>query len=166
MENHNFYGNIHYKWPFSIAMLNYQRVLLLSLAFCQSSLARYEVPSSHYSQSPIDMLPSKDCTGFHSQYAGMALRFSGGEAQGGIARITVTTNHAADAKSLPCLFFCFGRLNPTCPVTPPKVHSIGGFIAQWKAPAFHQLVGSGYFFGTITLCQGNAFSMMGPCYFC
>ena len=26
---------------------------------------------------------SKDCTGFHSQYAGMALRFSGGEAQEG-----------------------------------------------------------------------------------
>ena len=26
MENHNFNGKIHYKWPFSIAMLNYQRV--------------------------------------------------------------------------------------------------------------------------------------------
>ena len=26
MENHNFNGKIHYKWQFSIAMLNYQRV--------------------------------------------------------------------------------------------------------------------------------------------
>jgi hypothetical protein len=26
MENHFFYGKTHYKWPFSIAMLNYQRV--------------------------------------------------------------------------------------------------------------------------------------------
>jgi hypothetical protein len=26
MENHNFNGKTHYKWPFSIAMLNYQRV--------------------------------------------------------------------------------------------------------------------------------------------
>ena len=26
MENHHFNGKIHYKWPFSIAMLNYQRV--------------------------------------------------------------------------------------------------------------------------------------------
>ena len=26
MENHNFSWQIHYKWPFSIAMLNYQRV--------------------------------------------------------------------------------------------------------------------------------------------
>ena len=26
MENHNFYGQTHYKWPFSIAMLVYQRV--------------------------------------------------------------------------------------------------------------------------------------------
>ena len=26
MENHYFYGKNHYKWPFSIAMLNYQRV--------------------------------------------------------------------------------------------------------------------------------------------
>ena len=26
MENHNFNGKIHYKWPFSIATLNYQRV--------------------------------------------------------------------------------------------------------------------------------------------
>ena len=72
--------------------------------------------------TPIDMLPSKDCTGFHAQYAGMALRFSG-EAQGGIARMS---------PGLPCrrcqksalFFFCFGRLNPTCPITPPKVHSV------------------------------------------
>ena len=27
MENHHFNGNIHYNWPFSIAMLNYQRVM-------------------------------------------------------------------------------------------------------------------------------------------
>ena len=27
MENHHFNGKIHYKWPFSIATLNYQRVL-------------------------------------------------------------------------------------------------------------------------------------------
>jgi|OrbCmetagenome_4_1107370.scaffolds.fasta_scaffold153233_1 hypothetical protein len=27
MENHHFNGKIHYKWSFSIAMLNYQRVL-------------------------------------------------------------------------------------------------------------------------------------------
>ena len=26
MENHQFNGKTHYKWPFSIAMLNYQRV--------------------------------------------------------------------------------------------------------------------------------------------
>ena len=26
MENHHFNGKIDYKWPFSIAMLNYQRV--------------------------------------------------------------------------------------------------------------------------------------------
>ena len=26
MENHHFNGKTHYKWPFSIAMLNYQRV--------------------------------------------------------------------------------------------------------------------------------------------
>ena len=26
MENHHFNGKIHYNWPFSIAMLNYQRV--------------------------------------------------------------------------------------------------------------------------------------------
>ena len=28
MENHHFNGQFHYKWPFSIAMLVYQRVLL------------------------------------------------------------------------------------------------------------------------------------------
>ena len=28
MENHRFNGKTHYKWPFSIAMLNYQRVAL------------------------------------------------------------------------------------------------------------------------------------------
>jgi len=27
MENHYFNGKIHYKWPFSIAMLVYQRVI-------------------------------------------------------------------------------------------------------------------------------------------
>ena len=27
MENHHFIGKTHYKWPFSIAMLNYQRVI-------------------------------------------------------------------------------------------------------------------------------------------
>ena len=26
MENHHFHGKIHYKWPFSIAMLVHQRV--------------------------------------------------------------------------------------------------------------------------------------------
>ena len=26
MENHNLYGKAYYKWQFSIAMLNYQRV--------------------------------------------------------------------------------------------------------------------------------------------
>ena len=29
MENHHFYGKIHYKWPFSIATLNYQRVQVI-----------------------------------------------------------------------------------------------------------------------------------------
>ena len=29
MENHHFDGKIHYKWPFPIATLNYQRVLFL-----------------------------------------------------------------------------------------------------------------------------------------
>jgi hypothetical protein len=28
MENHQFNGKIHYKWSFSIAMLNYQRVII------------------------------------------------------------------------------------------------------------------------------------------
>ena len=26
VENHHFIGKIHYKWPFSLAMLNYQSV--------------------------------------------------------------------------------------------------------------------------------------------
>jgi hypothetical protein len=30
MENHVFNGKIHYKWPFSIAMLVYQRVTIVS----------------------------------------------------------------------------------------------------------------------------------------
>jgi len=33
MENHLFHGKIHYKSPFSIAMLNYQRVNLRSISW-------------------------------------------------------------------------------------------------------------------------------------
>ena len=35
MENHHFIaGKINYKWQFSIAMLNYQRVMVVMLVFC------------------------------------------------------------------------------------------------------------------------------------
>ena len=36
MENHFFDGKIHYKWPFSIAMLVYQRVTTQPISALQS----------------------------------------------------------------------------------------------------------------------------------
>ena len=46
MENHYFYGKIHYKWPCSIAMLNYQRVPVISGEKFMMTFHRYDdIPS-------------------------------------------------------------------------------------------------------------------------
>ena len=36
MENHHFHGKTHYKWPFSIAMLNYQRYIYIHAVYYHS----------------------------------------------------------------------------------------------------------------------------------
>ena len=51
MENHIFNGKIHYKWPFSVVMLVYQRVMTSI-----TSIERIEIPKYHIAKKKEKIL--------------------------------------------------------------------------------------------------------------